>query len=234
MFGLFQTDIPIGRRLWVMILVFILAGSSSGVINSYSQDPVRFALDILIYFGFVSVFSFVLALVPGLIGQAIERTIDKKRDEEKSYQSVVKPQRSEIWFDILVNLSFVVATYISTSNLGNPNIFDIGAIGLFLIVLTEIIDTDLLYRKSLEILELRDGTKGKLIARIVSENGEKEFTIKSEFVAETRQILDYGWQVVDITKSREKSKALFQRYIQIYRLEKKRPHQQEKETKIRK
>lgn len=217
MFGLFQTDIPIGRRLWVMILVFVLAGTSTNAVTSFSQDPILFAVNILIYFGYVDILSFGIAIIPGMIGQIIEKEIDWRRSKAKTYESVVRPQRSNTWFEILVNLSFVIATYISVSSFGSPQIIEVGLLGLSLLIVTEIFDINLLYTETPEFLELSHDVKGKLIARIINDN-EQKFTLKSDFLTETRQLITHKWEIVDITRSKEKSTALLQRHTRKSRL----------------
>lgn len=227
MFGLFQTDIPIGRRLWVMVLVFILAGASTNAISSYSQDPIQFATDLLIYFGYVYVLSFGIAIIPGMIGQIIEQEIDRRRSKEKTYKSTVMPQTSEIWLEIVANLSFIVATYISISSFGSLQILEGGAIGLSLLILVEVFDLNLLYKETPELLEISEATRSKLLARFLGSNSEQKFTLKSDFLTETQKLIEQKWEIVEMSRSKEKSQAVFRRYIRISRLNMSRTHSKE-------
>ena len=219
MFGLFQTDIPIGRKLWVMVLIFVLVGASTNSISSFAQDPVLFATQLLLFFGYVFILSFFIALVPGLIGQAIERDIERRRITEINYASIIRPQVSQDWFEILANSSFVVAVLISIPSFGNLRVNDLGGFGLTLFLVSEIFDFNLFYEKSSELIELRENGKGKLLARILDKRNDEVFSFKSDFIKEVRQLIDYKWDLIDMTVSNNKSKAIFQRYIQGSRLD---------------
>ena len=68
MLGLLQADLPIGHRLWILILTLVVSGSLSKEAVSFSQDPVSFTVEVLLFFGYASLIGALVCLalvVPG-------------------------------------------------------------------------------------------------------------------------------------------------------------------------
>lgn len=64
MFGLFQAEMPFGRRLWLMFLVVIAVGVlKPALLPTFQSDPIQFATDLLLLFGAVFLVSVVLVLI---------------------------------------------------------------------------------------------------------------------------------------------------------------------------
>ena len=87
MVGLFQADLPFGKRFWYLLIVVVVFGLfDQNILASVPSDPVRFASEAFLLFGFASGVSLVggMALLSAyyfLIQPFAERTQNLTRED---------------------------------------------------------------------------------------------------------------------------------------------------------
>ena len=202
MLGLFQADIPIGHRLWIVLLPLVFLGSLTSVpLTLPDVDPVQFVIEILLFFGYVSIISTGILFVPETVRGLVLRELDHRLRKESPYRAVVRSHKSLWLFRSLPNLAFFVGIIIAIPGFSTPTMETWGTVGLFFLLLEEILDWRDIYKKKKEIIELVADEKGKMCAKLVKDEGIEEFSVDSEWLTEIRSLLQNGWEMIDCNNS---------------------------------
>jgi hypothetical protein len=149
MFGLFQADLPIGNRLWAIILVLVISGALSSGTVTLSEDPVTFVSQTLLFFGYIDVLSGLIMIGPVMIGQIIGFEVSRRRWKGSTYKEAVSANRSDTLDEILSRVGFIIAIIIAIPNYGTTQMQVVGVIGLSLLLIVEWLDINLMQKRSL-------------------------------------------------------------------------------------
>jgi hypothetical protein len=199
MFGLFQADLPIGRRLWLIILTLVSFGSLQLInVSTVAVDPAKFVVDVLVFFGYVSLLSSILLIIPDFIKKTIYQAIDRKLEKTNPYETAVKWRRNRWWFHSLQDILFIAATLYAAKDFGSATMYEWGFIGLIGVLVDEVVDWDDVYVKTKQVLELHISQGGKIKAKLVRSDDVEEFTVPSaNWLLEIQSLKHSGWEVLE-------------------------------------
>jgi len=217
MLGLFQADLPIGHRLWIILLTLVVSGALSNGKVSFSSEPISFVTDTLLFFGAVQVTSAFIAMIPGTAFKWIERIFERSQEKSDPYRNAVGAYHHEWWFNPLANVAFVVAIIIMVPSFGTNQVFQLGIFGVGVLLLNELFDLeDIFYIKKTELLELELRESGRIHARLfVSGEQEYQFTVSSGWLSEINHLLSDGWTVLESVNTFQPLKAILTRSILV-------------------
>jgi len=219
MLGLFQADLPIGKRLWSVLLVLVISGALSNGAISLSQDPLKFVIQVLLFFGHITVLSILFAIPLGMVGTVIEKTIMVRRIKQKTFESRIQPDISDNWLLMVLNITFVVAILIAIPEYGSSFASYLGIIGLTIFLAIELFDFNIMFKETIEILEIKSNQNGKVKARLVYNEGDESYSVAGGFLHVIRKVEDSNWRLVNIAILSDSSTAIFERSIKRSRLE---------------
>ncbi len=219
-----------------------MSGALSNGLISLSDNPVLFAKQVLLFFGHVTIFSFLLALIPAKLIEIIQYEISRRKKDKDAYRAVIEPRTNSIWLDTLLNVAFVIAVALSIPLFGDKAIETSGIMGLVILLVTEIFDINtLFFKETLEFLELKTELSGKIVANLYVEGKLKnKFTLTGKWLSEINQLLDNGWEVFEASNLDTLPMAILRRSFSSDRFSKRKEskktpkHEQAKPNKQRK
>lgn len=213
MLGLFQADLPIGKRLWGVLLILVITGSLLNGSITISQDPVEFVVQILLFFGSITIWNFILAYPLGWIFILVRRNIPSRYSQINTFDSLVRRDNSDIWLSLFINVAFVISVIIATkyfeTQLGNS----MGIVGLIIFLVIELFDISLLFKETKEILEIKLEKNGTVTAKLLYKDGEKIYLFVGDFLEAVRRVFDSDWKFVQMSASNSEKYAVFERTI---------------------
>lgn len=195
MFGIFQADLPIGRRIWLLALTLIITTLVTGAPFKLLADPAAFALAMLIYTGHAFLLGVLYSLLPNLIIGVFELYGMYRRSFEWDASSVLfEGYRYEVLTDAVVNLSVVFAAARAAHRFGDRSLIVTGTVGLIVMLIAEAFDVGELFsrRPNALLLELKGHSvpgarvffAGELLA---------ETTLDTDFARSIAQLLSAKW-----------------------------------------
>ena len=170
MFGIFQADLPIGRRLWVILLAIIVSGQIRDASTNFTTNPIDFFLNAIYFFGYVFIVSAFFSILPLLVLSGVDVYRTAKNEAKDPYREAVKSKNLSVWKDSIFNLAFIITTFVAIPNFGKSSLIASGTLGLAIILLTEVFDLDLLFPSKTEILELKSQQENKM--QVMLHDGE--------------------------------------------------------------
>ena len=156
MFGLFQSDLPIGERLWFTIIALVLGGSiASEILLESAKNPASFAINLLLIYGQAMIVTAILLTPLVVIMEVIELFL--KRRTEKEISSFIKTIEKNIAItdrvaDFLLLAGYVIVVFWISYGHFNKSV---GALGLALgLVGTLLNEWGNVYLWGYEVIEL--------------------------------------------------------------------------------
>jgi hypothetical protein len=209
MFGLFQTDLPFGKRLWLTLLALVVAGAIVDTpLASAGNDPIRFATSLLLLYGQANLLAaFPTAIFAGPL-IAIEQELKKRADRTvPSFYKATEDydplyNRVSLFIGVIFFLAIVV--WIADEHVSA----ELGTIGLGLLLLGEIVEEwRQVYRTGFQHVELRREDANTLRARLIEAGEEQRHRFSGDWVRTVAHLADNRWEVILLTEQ----SALFRR-----------------------
>lgn len=202
MLGLFQAEIPVGRQLWVIILITVIFGWFSALpIANPAEQPVKFASDTLLFFGYVYVFLLAIFVCVGIpLGvlvygsQKLHQKRAKMEDGIFQYRFMVKKPYQWI-FSVFGILGIATATLLAARGYGTAAMYSWGKWGLLLSLV--LLWFGYAPWGTTNILIIHPYGLVKTGVVIGNHGGQFEVELDSNWLAELTSLLDYGWELVE-------------------------------------
>jgi len=201
MFGLFQSDLPIGKRLWLLLLALVIAGTISTSPLAKFNDPLLFTIDILLLYGLgylcECVLSSIISFCTGYI--VVKRDINNFGKEEPFYK---KTRLSTHWTsDLSVIVSpilFVLVLVLITPYFGEKS-RRFGAFGLFLYLLAELQASiqSATHKDHHEFLLLESPAGIEIYATTSDSKHIDFFSFKADWMRTLAFLAENGWELVE-------------------------------------
>ena len=206
MFGLFQSDMPIGKRLWLLLLALVVAGTiASTPLAKVSADPITFTTDLLLLYGLGFLIE---SLATNIIGWLIAYISTQRRRKNS------KPQRPSFFVKLEVprHISYYVSLAIS------PFIFVIavskitphfgtlsrkfGAFGLLLFLIAELLTSikPATHKDHHEFLSLRMISRGEIKGHLADSRDEEFFDFKANWMKTLAFLAENKWEIVEYSQ----------------------------------
>jgi len=146
MLGIFQADLPIGRRLWLLALILIVSGLIAGEPIKLLNDPAAFAIALLIYAGHAFLLGVLYSLAPMMLVVILDLVAMYRRSRAWGTSSILFEGYRYEWFsDALATLAFILAAVLATVRFGDESLVLTGTIGLIIILIAEAFDLERLF-----------------------------------------------------------------------------------------
>jgi len=179
-----------------VLLVLVISGALSNGSVSFSDNPITFVSQSLLFYGLILILTIGIALIPGRIGQSIEYEIKRHRKKPSSYESLTLTYTSDTWVEILVGISFVVAIFLAISLYDTTEMRSFGILGLALLLNLEVFNINLFYKEQVELVRLIDD-KGTLSAWLYSSGRQERFKPIAGFLGEIARLTENDWELLD-------------------------------------
>lgn len=208
MFGIFQSDLPIGRGLWILLLVTVILGGVSDLpFSNFTEQPIPFISEILFLFGYNMVLGLglLLALYLPFTGMllgalALYKYFGKIEHDQLVYQFNVK--QPMIWIGRLFGtIVYIISTVLALKSFGTSNMYFWGKWGLLLSLVIYLWPDDLKFVNNAEILILKSIGRGDVSVIWGTRRGKSELLIHVDWYKEIAALLDNGWEIIEYSPS---------------------------------
>lgn len=229
MLGLFQGDLPIGRRLWPILLALVVSGALASEIITFSQDPVQFTIQTLLLFGYIFAISLIITFCIFLILDRTQKIIDERATNRNNYRTLIEKDLIDIWGSSVVNLAYIASIFIGIAYYDSERVRSLGILGLIFLLLMDIVDNLVFQSEVFEIIELQREPKEKIWARLLSQNRLRYiFFLSSDWAKEISYLMSQGWEVIEISSNEETPYALLRRVKIVSRIDQMREERKER------
>lgn len=204
MFGLFQSDLPIGKRLWLLLLALVIGGSlASTALAKVNESPLLFANDLLLLYGFGSlVESCVSGLVLFTVGAfVVGKQFTRYKTREEYFYTQTK--NSIHWLGklplIISPIIFVIVVAKIAPSFENPALRKLGILGLLLFLIAELLVdvgkvTDKYYH---EFLSIQLIGSDEIWGKLATSEEYKELHVKADWMKTLAFLCASDWEFVE-------------------------------------
>lgn len=198
MLNLFQAELPIGRRLWLVLLAAVLYEYVVGQRLPLPVDSVELIVGLLVFFGYISVVHLPVFLPAYAMFELILWVKYLRRSQIFRYRAIVDGPAVS-WTSAISDATFVIATLFGLPHFGQPAMYRWGPVGLVVLVLVQV-----LYRGQpggYDMAELREHEPGMLNARVVVRGKSAvQSTISGNWMEEVARLVSRHWEIVHISE----------------------------------
>jgi len=196
MFGLFQADLPIKKQLWRVLLVVVLVSAGSTTPFKFSNEPSIALVDVLLFYGHISV----IFIGPGLVVQLLAwlaTSIERRYAARDSYRELTGPL-DHWWEGTAYEAGFVISAFLATPSFGTETMRSFGMLGIGLILLAEILRDGVLEVSDPQMLELLQ-LGNVIVARALDERGDIcKFTLNHDWLSELDRLAKDDWIAMNV------------------------------------
>lgn len=212
MLGMFESDLPIGRRLWTILIVLVVLDKLTYLpLSSPETNPIQFVIEILLFFGIVTVINIPVFLIATFLLYIRKRITRIKIEKEDPYRAAVRSKDADWVGDVIANCSFIVAIALAIPLFGTSSMKLWGSIGLVFLIIGQALDEDSINIKVKEILELKSNKDGSIHAKLLLPEKVEYSLTDTDWLTECQMLLSNGWEIVESKSIGTLPSAVFQR-----------------------
>jgi hypothetical protein len=201
MLGLFQGNLPIAQRLWVLVVTLVVAGTLAytPIAETY-RDPIDFTIELLLLFGQAFFITFWFLFILGIPVYFLESEISYRADKSSFYRHVEVPERIlEQLFSLVEPFIFVIVVAEISPNFGDTMSHFQGQVGLFLYLFSLLLGSIQHSTPKRHTYLLFEQISNNFSKAVIVTGSEKQlFTVTTDWFQALSYLGDNEWELVDI------------------------------------
>lgn len=208
MLGLFQPGKFIKRHFWI-ILLFSLALQSNlhTKMTQLTENPLESIIQVFFFYGFIILVAIGIAIIPLLFLIAINNF--RYENSEKLKKFIIYTRGSEWVFNVVIDLSVIVASLMTYSKFGTEQIATVGGWGLLLLLIVEIFDIEKFFKPDLLKIEVENS--GKIVAHLIDDSEATSIVIQKDLIFILAHLENSNWKQININFEGRKNILFFQK-----------------------